>query len=100
VREVEPFRRSNRDWCDAAWAVALMGTQLSASINTLVCTGKGRGMSNKKKPAARAERLWRRVMREGRTVEEVAREQRMSPARLERILMALSKRRAHTLKMG
>jgi hypothetical protein len=57
-------------------------------------------MSNKKKPSVRAERLWTRVMREGRSLEEVAREQRMSPVRLERILMALSKRRALTLKMG
>jgi DNA-binding IscR family transcriptional regulator len=39
-------------------------------------------------------------MREGHSVEEVAREQRMSRVRLERILMALSKRRALSLKMG
>ena len=57
-------------------------------------------MSNKKKPSARAEKVWTRVMREGNSVEEVAREQRMSRVRLERILMALSKRRALSLKMG
>jgi hypothetical protein len=57
-------------------------------------------MSNKKKPSARAEKVWTRVMREGLSVDDVAREQQMSRPRLERILMALSKRRAQSLKTG
>ena len=57
-------------------------------------------MSKNKRPSVRAEKVWTRAMREGHSVEEVAREQRMSPLRLERILMGLSKRRALSLKTG
>jgi len=51
-----------------------------------------------KRVSIRAERLWRRVMREGHSVDVVARECGMRPARLERLLIAVSKRRSAALR--
>jgi hypothetical protein len=45
-----------------------------------------------------SERLWTHVMREGRTVEDVAREYALSRARVERLLVALGRRKASLLK--
>jgi hypothetical protein len=51
-----------------------------------------------KRTSKRTETLWRRVMREGHTLDQVAVESRMKPARLERLLIAMGKRRAMALK--
>ena len=51
-----------------------------------------------KKMSARAERLWRRVMREGQPIDAVARECGIRPARLERLLIAIGKRRSVALR--
>jgi hypothetical protein len=47
--------------------------------------------------SSRAEALWRYVMREGRSIEEVAREQALSQRRLEQLLLAFGKRRARRM---
>jgi hypothetical protein len=46
----------------------------------------------------RSEQLWTHVMREGRTVEDVAREYALSRTRVERLLVALGRRKASQLK--
>jgi hypothetical protein len=50
-------------------------------------------MPLKEKQARRSAELWRRVMREGRSVDEVAREFSIAPTRLERLLIAFGRRR-------
>jgi hypothetical protein len=46
---------------------------------------------------SRAEALWRCVMREGRCLEDVAREHAVSQRRLEQLLLAFGKRRARRI---
>jgi hypothetical protein len=46
---------------------------------------------------SRAETLWRCVMREGRCLEEVAREHEVSRHRLEQLLLAFGRRRARRM---
>ena len=45
-----------------------------------------------------SERLWTHVMREGRAVEDVAREYALSRTRVERLLIALGRRKASLLR--
>lgn len=55
-------------------------------------------MQLSKRTSERAATLWRRVMREGHAVDQVAVECRIKPARLERLLFAIGKRRAIALR--
>lgn len=52
----------------------------------------------KRKHSQRAEQLWRCVMREGRSIEDVARQHDISSHRVSQLLLALSKRRAVELR--
>ncbi len=54
-------------------------------------------MPFKEKQARRRAELWRRVMREGRPLDEVAREFALAPNRVERLLIALGRRRARLI---
>ena len=51
-----------------------------------------------KRHSQRAEYFWRCVMREGRSVDEVAHEHAISSRRLVQLLLALGKRRVCRLK--
>ena len=51
-----------------------------------------------RKNSHRAEQLWRCVMREGRSIDEVARQHAISNPRVVQLLIALSKRRALQLR--
>jgi transposase len=50
-------------------------------------------MNNRRKQERGSERIWTRVMREGASVEEAATEFGLSTQRLERLLIAVGKRR-------
>jgi hypothetical protein len=47
----------------------------------------------KKLGGSRSERVWMRVMREGRSPQQIAAEMDIAPSRIERILFAVGKRR-------
>jgi hypothetical protein len=47
----------------------------------------------KKLGGSRSERVWMRVMREGRSPQQIAAEMHIAPSRIERILFAVGKRR-------
>jgi hypothetical protein len=55
-------------------------------------------MSPPKRTSQRAQLLWRSVMREGRSVDDVARQEGMSLSRLERMLVAIGRRWAAKLR--
>lgn len=50
-------------------------------------------MAPHRKPRPRSAELWMKVMREGRSTEEIARQSGLSVRRLERVLIAVSRRR-------